>query len=55
MLDEVNPQAVVAFGSIAEHLPVVEAAARHSRHGREATGLQRGGRRQDGGAGEAPV
>jgi predicted dehydrogenase len=32
MLDEVNPQAVAAFGSIAEHLPVVEAAAPRDIH-----------------------
>jgi predicted dehydrogenase len=32
MLDEVNPQAVAAFGSIAEHLPVVEAAAPRGIH-----------------------
>ena len=32
MLDAVNPQAVAAFGSIAEHLPVVEAAAPRGIH-----------------------
>ena len=31
-LDAVNPQAVAAFGSIAEHLPVVEAAAPRGIH-----------------------
>jgi predicted dehydrogenase len=32
MLDAVKPEAVVAFGSIAEHLPVVEAAAPRGVH-----------------------
>jgi predicted dehydrogenase len=32
MLDAVKPEAVVAFGSIAEHLPVVEAAAPRGIH-----------------------
>ena len=32
MLDAIKPEAVVAFGSIAEHLPVVEAAAPRGVH-----------------------